>query len=88
MYKFEKIKSGFLFKAPSRRKNKKYDVFTIGGDYIASFGDRRYFQFKDRIGFYKDQDHGDIRRKAFYYDRHGKDAKPLSAKYFSHRFLW
>ncbi|MFN7836024.1 MAG: hypothetical protein ACK5NY_09615 [Burkholderiaceae bacterium] len=69
-------------------KNKKYDFFTIGGDYITSFGDRRYQQYKDDIGYYKKLDHGNMRRLAFYYDRHGKDAKPLSAKYFSHRFLW
>ena len=88
MYKFIKHKNGFIFKAPSRRKNKKYDVFTNEGNYITSFGDRRYNQFKDLIGYYKDKDHNDMRRKAFYYDRHGYYAKPLSARYFSHNFLW
>ena len=93
MYKFEKITGGFLFKAPSRRKGKKYDAFTMGGDYITSFGGIHkngvpYEQFKDLIGYYKKYDHGSMRRKAFYYDRHGRDATPLSAKYFSSRFLW
>lgn len=88
MYQFTKKLNGFIFKAPSRRKNKKYDVFTLDNKYIVSFGDRRYQQFKDRISYYKSLDHGDMRRKAFYYDRHGYYAKPLSARYFSHNYLW
>lgn len=88
MYKFKRKLNGFIFKAPSRRQNKKYDVFDENDKYITSFGDRRYEQFKDRIGYYKHKDHNDMRRKAFYYDRHGYASKPLSPKYFSHNFLW
>ena len=82
------VKGRFTFLAPSRRKNKKYDAYyTKTGEYITSFGDKRYEQYKDKIGHYKSKDHKDPKRKASYHARHGA-ATPLSAKYFSHRFLW
>ena len=87
------VKGRFTFFAPSRRKLKKYDVFyTKDNKYITSFGAIRkngvpYEQFKDKIGRYSKYDHKDPKRKKSYYARHGK-ATPLSAKFFSHRFLW
>jgi hypothetical protein len=82
------VKGRFTFLAPSRRKWKKYDVFDTKTDkYITSFGDKRYEQYKDKIGYYSKLDHNDKQRKKNYYSRHGK-ATPLSAKFFSHRFLW
>ena len=41
-YEFENEVEGFTFKAPSRRKGKKYDAFDEEGKYLASFGDVRY----------------------------------------------
>jgi hypothetical protein len=71
---------------PSKRKNKKYDVFK-DNKYLLSFGDNRYEHYKDKIGHYKDLNHNDEKRKELYYKRHGK-ANKYSAKWFSHKFLW
>jgi hypothetical protein len=82
----EVYKDGFLFKK-SKRKNKKYDVFK-NNRYIVSFGDNRYQQYKDKIGIYKDLNHGDKKRRDNYYSRHGKESRLGTAKYFSHKYLW
>lgn len=76
---------GFEFRK-STRKNKKYDAF-MNGKYIVSFGDKRYQQYNDRIGLYRHLNHLDFDRKLRYFKRFGT-AKPLSAKWFSHQFLW
>ncbi len=80
-------KGKYIFVAPSRRKNKKYDVFTTKDKYITSFGDNRYEQYTDKIGYYKSQNHLDKKRRDNYYSRHG-EAKFESAKWFSHKYLW
>jgi hypothetical protein len=72
---------------PSTRKFKKYDVYK-NGKYIVSFGDKRYQQYKDKIGYYSELDHLDKKRRLRYYQRHGKDAVVESAKWFSHKYLW
>jgi hypothetical protein len=74
----------------STRKNKKYDVYRKSTkEYITSFGDARYQQFKDSTPqhLYKHLDHNDEKRRKAYYARHGK-ATFESPKYFSHQFLW
>lgn len=71
----------------STRKNKKYCAYK-NGKMIAHFGDKRYGQYKDKIGLYSHLDHGDKKRRDNYYARHGKTAKFESAKWFSHNFLW
>ena len=86
------VKGRFTF-LRSKRKGKKYDAYyTKDNKYITSFGAIRpngvpYAQYKDKIGLYKKYDHNDKSRKDRYYARH-KSAKPLSAKFFSHKFLW
>tara|TARA_R100001591_G_scaffold104293_1_gene111898 strand:- start:845 stop:1087 length:243 start_codon:yes stop_codon:yes gene_type:complete len=70
----------------STRKNKKYMILTDKG--IVHFGDKRYGQFKDKIGLYSHLDSNDPARKKAYYDRHGKSAKKDTAKFFSHKYLW
>jgi len=77
---------------PSTAKNKKYSVYVKAdnksGKKLIHFGDSRYGQFKDKLGHYKNLDHGDIKRKKAYYSRHGKATSKDSAKYWSHRILW
>lgn len=70
----------------STRGNKKYDVYR-NGKYVLSFGDRRYGQYHDKLGFYWNLDHFDPARRANYYARHGP-ATYKSAKWYSHRYLW
>jgi hypothetical protein len=78
---------GYIIK-PSTRKNKKYDAFNKEGKKIASFGDKRYQHYFDKIGYYSDLNHLDKERKRLYYARHGKEAKKGTPKYFSHNILW
>jgi hypothetical protein len=87
-YTFSKEVEGFTFRAPSKRKSKKYDAFDENGQYITSFGDKRYQHFFDRIGFYSHLNHLDVDRLDRYYKRHGVDFELRSPKFFSHAYLW
>jgi hypothetical protein len=79
---------GFEFIAPSKRKNKKYDVYK-NGQYLASFGDIRYQQFFDRIGAYDYLNHYDQKRRNNYIKRHHKDIYNFNKPgYFSFYYLW
>lgn len=83
-------KDEYLF-CPSRIKFKKYDVYSLATKKkIASFGDNRYEQYYDAIGFYTLKNHGDKKRKKRYYQRHGsmKKTKKETPKWFSHKYLW
>lgn len=76
----------------SERKGKKYDVeFTYKGKkHKVSFGALGYEQWKDQtpLKLYSYMDHGDPKRRELYYKRHGQTSDPLSAKYWSNRYLW
>mgnify|MGYP003649090381 CR=1 FL=1 len=76
----------------SKVKNKKYSVYvkadTKSGKKLISFGDKRYGQFKDKLGHYSHLDNNDPKRKKAYYARHGKATSKDTAKYFSHKYLW
>jgi len=73
----------------SQRKGKKYDVYK-DGKYIVSFGSSNHQQYRDKtpIKAYSYLNHNDKERRKRYYQRHGKEAKFESAKYFSHKYLW
>ena len=71
----------------STRKHKKYAA-TLPNGKVVHFGDKRYQQYKDKIGKYAQLDHGDLSRKEAYYKRHGKEATLYSAKWFAHKYLW
>lgn len=78
----------WIFKV-SNKKNKKYDVYdSKTGKYIVSFGDNRYEQFKDKIGFWKHKDHNDDKRRELYKKRHSKNPKYESAGFFALNYLW
>ncbi len=72
--------------------NKKYFVYVKSdnkrGYKKIGFGDKRYGQFKDKIGAYKSLDHGDKKRRDNYYARHGKATSKDTPKYWSHKILW
>ena len=74
----------------SKAKNKKYSVYVLkdGKKKLIHFGDKRYGQFKDKLGHYSDLDHGDKERRKRYYSRHGKATSKDTAKYWSHKILW
>ena len=81
-----------LILSPSRNQSKKYDAFEITKDgnikFLTSFGARRYQHYYDRLGFFKDLNHNDKKRKANYYKRHNKDYEKYSADWFSKVILW
>jgi hypothetical protein len=74
----------------STAKNKKYSVYVMknGKKRLIHFGDKRYGQFKDKIGEYSKLDHNDPKRRKAYYSRHGKAKDKNTAKYWSHKILW
>ncbi len=74
----------------SKAKNKKYSVYILKDNKkkLIHFGDKRYQQFKDKLGFYKKLDHNDPKRKKLYFNRHGKTTDKNSAKYWSNKILW
>tara|TARA_Y100000004_G_C8725101_1_gene331804 strand:+ start:189 stop:497 length:309 start_codon:yes stop_codon:yes gene_type:complete len=84
----------------SKAKNKKYSVYVKGDDgktKLINFGDKRYEQFKDKIGHYSYLNHNDKERRKRYLTR----AKGIKNKkgeltykdkntpnYWSVNFLW
>ena len=68
--------------------NKKYKVL-VNGKYVY-FGDKRYQQYRDKIGYYSMKDHGDKTRRENYRSRHQGDHinDPNFAGYWSYRYLW
>ena len=73
---------------PSTRKHKKYDAF-LDGKKIASFGDKRYEHFHDKIGHYSNLNHNDESRRKSYRARHHKTSqKKYSPSYFAYHYLW
>ena len=78
----------FVYKGNGYKKYSVYAKGSNGNKRLIHFGDKRYGQFKDKIGHYKSKDHGDIKRKKNYYSRHGKAESRDSAKYWAHKILW
>jgi hypothetical protein len=89
-------KDGYIFKAPSKRKTAKYDVYDEYDNYITSFGARKrtgepYEQYEDKVSdFYSHYNHYDPKRRELYRMRHRKDNinDPTSAGYFAWHYLW
>lgn len=87
MYEFHRKLDGVDFYAPSTTQYKKYDAIINGKKY--PFGDIRYSQFKDKIGFYHKKDNNDHIKKHLYHKRHWKDCLNMySPGYFSMYYLW
>ena len=75
---------------PSKAKHKKYSVYVLrdGKRKLIHFGDRRYQQFRDRLGHFSHLDHNDQRRRELWYARHGRTNDRSSARYWAARVLW
>ena len=69
---------------------KKYSVYVRrdGARRLIHFGDKRYGQFRDRLGHYAHLDHGDRKRRERYFARHGRTKDKNTAKYWANRVLW
>ena len=70
----------------SNKKGKKYDVYK-DGKYLVSFGSSSHAQYYDKLGNFSHLNHLNDSRRDLYYKRFGK-AKPETAKWFSHKYLW
>ena len=84
---FEIRRDNFIFRVP-KTGFKKYDVYDLNGKYLFSFGDRRYQQFKDKLGFWSHLDHNDKERRKRYYQRHGPYVPGVNPDSFSKKYLW
>lgn len=72
---------------PSKKKNKKIDVYSKTGKYITSIGDSRYLDFPT-YKIYYGKETANKRRKA-YKQRHEKDRHTKgSAGYYADKILW
>lgn len=76
----------------SGRKNKKYDVYDSDKEkYITSFGDKRYWHYKDKFGDYSHMNHGDENRRINYKKRAegiGFLNDPKHANFWAYNYLW
>jgi hypothetical protein len=58
----------------------------FGGKYLDG---TPYEQFEDKIGYYKEYDHKDLKRRWRYLKRHEKEGDhKFSSSWFSKTFLW
>lgn len=73
----------------ANRFPKKYCAIFKSTRKKVCFGDRRYQQYKDKIGMYKKLDHGDANRRRLYRIRHnGEQNKKYSPGWFAWNYLW
>jgi hypothetical protein len=105
MNPFTVVKDGVIFKIPNTQH--KYEALIeprlwnkhhppVTSIQRVRFGDRDYEQYKDRIGYWRDQDHLDKKRRDNYRKRHGGimvNGTPsyrvkYSPAYFSRKYLW
>jgi hypothetical protein len=78
---------------PTKVGNYKYQVYvksskTKSGKKLIGFGDRRYQQYKDKLGHYSHLDHGDEKRRKSYLARHGRTTDRNTASFWSTKILW
>lgn len=82
--------------SPVKEGNKKYKAINPDGT-VTYFGDKRYQQYKDRIGFYDYLDHKDKERRKNYRRRAegitNKNGEltykiPFTANWYSYHYLW
>ena len=83
----------------SKATNKKYGVYVMKNNKktLINFGDKRYEQFKDKLGSYSHLDHNDPKRRTSYLKR-AKGIKNKkgeltyknkdSPNYYSVKYLW
>jgi hypothetical protein len=78
----------------SKKPNKKYDAVLINKHDPTnikkiSFGDTRYEQYFDQLGYYKSLNHDDKKRRLLYRKRHAKDImNKYSSGWFAYYYLW
>lgn len=86
-YTYDKAKKLGVWVRPSVKRGKKIDIFSKGGDYIASVGGYGYMDYPNFI-LEKGKVYADFRR-ALYKLRHKKDiSKKYSNGWWANELLW
>ena len=85
LYSYKKAEENNLNIVPSKKKNKKIDVYK-NGEYIASIGDVRYNDYPTYIKNDGKQ-YADERRK-LYYKRHNANSLKYSADNLAKLIVW
>jgi len=86
-YSYKQAKKYNVLIFPSKRKNKKIDIFTTNGDYLASIGHIMYKDYPTYLQEEGRQIAEDHRRR--YKLRHQKDRKNIgSPGFFADVILW
>ena len=85
LYSYKKAEENDLNIVPSKKKNKKIDVYK-NGEYIASIGDVRYNYYPTYVKNYGIK-YADERRK-LYYKRHNLKSSKYSADNLAKLILW
>jgi len=84
-YSYKKAEENDLNIVPSKKKNKKIDVYK-NGEYIASIGDKRYNDYPTYL-IKNGKQYADERRK-LYYKRHNANSSKYSADNLAKLILW
>ena len=86
---------GYDIVAPPKRPSNRYKKYEVYKDdkYITAFGDNRYGQFKDKIGYWSEKNTYDKQQRARYRMRHAKDKgvineDPNYSGWWSWHYLW
>ena len=85
-YTFKKAKQLGVTVKPSKKKNKKLDVYE-DGKYITSIGQKGYKDYPTYIEE-KGKDYANIRREQFYNRFGDKVNNPNSNAFYSAKLLW
>ena len=87
LYSYKKAEENDLNIVPSKKKNKKIDVYK-NGEYIASIGDKRFIDYSTYILDKKyGKKYSDERRK-LYYKRNNANILKYSADNLAKLILW
>jgi len=86
-YSYKKAEENDLNIVPSKKKNKKIDVYK-NGEYIASIGDKRFYDYPTYL---LDEKYGKKyanERRKLYYKRHNANSSKYSADNLAKLILW
>ena len=85
IYSYKKAEENDFNIVPSKKKNKKIDVYN-NVEYIASIGDKRFYDYPTYL-IKNGKQYADERRK-LYYKRHSKNRSKYSADNLAKLILW
>lgn len=86
-YSYKKAHEMDLFIKPSTTKNYKIDIYTTGGRYVTSIGDKNYGDYPTFLEE-NGKEYAD-KRRALYHSRHKKEKDKVGTRgWFAMNILW